>query len=108
MFQHKLYRNLAAVVMISIIAVMLIHFVGFPIMRWYQTYHAINLAKQRLDLLRVDMNPDEVKSTLGLSSHFGSTRGGGPPQSYYGVTDLGYGHHLSIIRNVVDNPARLV
>jgi hypothetical protein len=108
MFNRNHYRILANAVMIMVIAFVFMDFVGLPVIRWYQTSHAIKLAKGRLDLLRADMTRDEVETTLGLSSHTGVTLGSGPPQCYMTGTSLGYGHHLGIVRDVAANPPRLI
>jgi hypothetical protein len=108
MFNRNHFRILANTVMILIIAFVFMDFVGLPVIRWYQTSHAIKLANGRLDLLRSDMSRDEVEMTLGLSSHKGVTLGSGPPQYYMTGTDLGYGHHLGIVRDAAANPPRLI
>ena len=108
MLRRNHYQMLANALMVFIIAFVVIDLAGRPIFQRVRAFYFTKRAAGRLDLLRADMSRDEIEATLGLSSHTGSTLGGGPPEHYMTGTDLGYGHHLGIVRDAAANPPRLI
>jgi len=108
MLRRNHYRALAKALMVVFIAFVVIDLAGRPIVQRVQAFYFSKRAEGRLDLLRADMTRDEVEATLGLSRHTGVTLGSGPPGYYMTRTDLGYGHHLGIVRDAAANPPKLI
>jgi hypothetical protein len=108
MTSQKLFRQMLNALMIIFIAFVVLDLAGWPIIQRVRAFYFTKRAVGRLDMLRSEMTRDEVEMTLGLSSHKGVTLGSGPPQYYITGTDLGYGHHLGIVRDAAANPPRLI
>ena len=109
MLNRNHYRTVANALMIIFIAFVVMDFAGQPIIERFQIFYVSKRAMGRFDSLRADMDSSEVWAALRLRGHKGGvTLGSGPPEYYMAVTDLGYGHHLRIVRNVAANPPRLI
>jgi hypothetical protein len=60
----------------------------------------IDLAKERLHLVRSDMDGKQVIATLGLSNHCSYLKGGGSKTQPWDTFDLGGGHDLYMVFSV--------